>query len=114
MKVQMTNTEIETITSQIDTILPMAQEVLEIRECTAEDIIDEVLYALGATFDENNNVEIEIPEEKVIAYFDILSSIYGLMFKVAKIVKPTVELIMSDCKDDFTALVEKIENFHSN
>ena len=110
MQVIISKTETQAMVSQLEVILPMAYELMELREAhrdSAETVFNGFLVMLDAE-ENDGQVTINIPEEKIVEYFDIVGSMYQLAFKVAKIVKPTVEVLMSDCKEDFFALFKKI------
>ena len=114
MKITVTANEVATIKEQLETIVPMFYEVCQVEEdCqeSVEDILDEVIYRFDGQYDSLSpgEVEFNIPEEKVQAYFEFISQYYQLAFKVAKIVLPTVDLVVSECKEDFLSLAKKAE-----
>jgi hypothetical protein len=110
MKVIISATEMSVIESNFNTITEIAAPLFEI---SPEEMRKNIIKGLGSLSVEMKYGEctITIPENKVIEYFDILGRMYALAFKIAKIVKPTIELIMSECKEEILILDKKIKEF---
>ena len=108
MQVIITKKEITEITNTATKLLTVVKDLSK-EDIDIEEEIDKLFEQADHLFDEEGNLTLTIPEEKVCLYLEIVGDMYKLIGKVAKIVIPTVEFVKELCKDDFTQLLGKIE-----
>ena len=118
MQIIVTNNEISVIENHLETIFGYAKELFSAEEMPSQSIKEQIAETIESVNGEwlEDSIIFTIPEEKVCEYLDILGSAYSLVFKIAKIVKPTVEATIELLKnegigEDIKTLTKKIENF---
>ena len=110
MQVTFTANEMNVIETNLNKLAEISYELFG--HNSPEEFKNQVTKILAKeiefTYQVDGSVIINISEEVVIKNLEFVGKFYYLIFKIAKIVKPTVELLLSECTDDLIELEEII------